>query len=335
MSSGNKITSHLDKNVIYLLAGVFLISAVTLAFRYVSHTPCDEVSFTFETNTFVDKEMRAGAMIKFSDRTEGAETWKWEFGDSTDGSSLKKPRHIFKKEGEYTVRLIVNNLCEREKTITILKQEVIRDSSKYPVFVLPERIVVGEKLEVKDESLNASLWEWRFGETARIDAKTKRAEYVFSEPGLKTVSLIINGDENYITKKKIEVFPLRERNNPITDVRPVERGLGWNVKDAPDDARVDEKTGELKPKAPFINESNFKMKLMLISNEKITPHEFTEYFCGDINKPIFANGKNTTFLALCEKIKGKNIKIKDLKIFKDEETNCITYITVDYRRDRF
>ena len=332
MGRGSKMRTHIDISVIYLFLGVFLISAITLAFRYSSYTPCDDVLFTYETNTYADNELRAGSMIKFIDFTEGAQEWKWEFGDSTAGSSLKEPRHIFKDEGEYTVRLVVNNLCEREETITIGKREILRDSKKYPVFTLPEGIVVGETLEVKDETENASTWEWRFGETDKIDANSRRAEYVFEEPGLKTVSLIVNGDDDYITKKKIEVYPKKESAKRVDAIQEVESGLGWNVKKAPGDSRVEPTTGEIKPGAPLINESNFKLKIKLLSNEKITAHEFTEYFCGDLNKPILVNGKNTTFLALCEKIRGKKIRIKNLNIFRDKGSNCITTITIDYKR---
>ena len=40
-----------------------------------------------------------------------------------------------------------------------------------------------------------------FVERANINATSKKAEYINENPGLKTVSLIVNGDFNYIGKK--------------------------------------------------------------------------------------------------------------------------------------
>lgn len=331
MSSDKNMTKHLDKTVLYLFIAVFLISAVTFAFRYSKYAPCEEVLFSIDA-----KEFRAGEMIKFKDITSGAEEWRWEFGDSTVNSYQKEPLHVFSKEGEYKVRLVVNNICERIETVLIKEKLILLDSTKFPVFTLPETIRVGQTLKVKDETDNASTWEWRFGETAKIDADTKRADYVFEEPGLKTVSLVVNGDLTYISKKQINVMPIPGEKQDITQIDVPKREKGWNIKNAPKDAIIKDKPsdgGQLKPTVvPYINERDFEIKLKLISNEKTTPQAFSEYFCGDINKPVVVNGKNTTFLVFCEKIRGKGIKIKKLNLFRDKGSNCIKTIIVDYKK---
>ncbi len=328
MSSGNNMRRNLDTSVIYLFIGAFLISAVTLAFRYSKYAPCDEVIFTSDA-----KEFRAGEMVKFRDKTEGAEDWNWDFGDNSTGSYQKEPLHIFKEEGEYKVRLLVNNTCERTETVVIKEKLILIDSTKFPVFTLPETIVVGETLNVKDETENADTWDWRFGETASINAKTRNAEYVYEEPGLKTVSLVVNGDLNYITKKKINVVPKKGVKTRITEIEVPKREPGWNIKSKPSEVVTQKEEQASKPSVtPYINESNFGLKVLLVSQEKSTPQAFTEYFCGNINIPIVVNGKNTTFLVFCEKIKGKKIKIKSLNLFRDKGSNCIKNVTIDYKK---
>lgn len=331
MSSDKNMTNHIDKLVIYLFIAAFLISAGTFAFRYSKYAPCDEVLFTVNA-----KDFRAGEMIKFKDNTTGAAEWKWEFGDSTVSSYQKDPLHVFKKEGEYKVRLIVNNICERVETVVIKEKLTLLDSTKFPVFTLPESIRVGQTLNVKDETDNASTWEWRFGESATIDADTERAEYVYEEAGLKTVSLVVNGDLTYITKKRINVTPIPGEKKNITEIDVPKREKGWNIKRAPKDAMIKDKPGDAgqhKPTVvPYINERDFEIKLNLISKEKTTPQAFSEYFCGDINKPVVVNGKNTTFLVFCEKIRDRGIKIKKLNLFRDKGSNCIKTIIVDYKK---
>ncbi len=331
MGANKNMTMHIDKWVIYLFLGVFLISSGAFAFRYSKESSCDEVLFSIEA-----KEYRVGELIKFKDESVGAENWKWEFGDSTTGSTQNEPLHIFEKEGEYVVRLLVNGFCEKTETVMIKEKLIVIDSTKIPVFKLPESIRVGQTLRVKDETENADSWEWRFGENASVDADTKRAEYVYETDGLKTVRLIVNGDEVHVANRKINVIPLEGESKRLVNI--TEREAGWNIKSAPKEqpkVEVAEVKKEVKtrPKAGIlISDANFKRKLLLIADEKIKPQAFSEYLCGNLNLPIVVEGRPSTFLLFCEKIKGKKIKIKSLDVIRVQGSNCITNITVEWRR---
>lgn len=331
MSANKNFSNHLDRSVVLMFLGFFLVSAGTVTYQFINQIPCSEVLFSMNA-----KEYRAGEMIKFQDDSPNAEEWEWVFGDSTEVSTVKNPLHIFDKEGEYKVKLKINKICERIETVVIKEKLIVLDSTKFPVFELPNKIRVGQVLSVKDETDNASTWEWRFGETSRIDADTKRAEYVFKEAGLKTVSLVVNGDVTYIKKKKIEVTPRPEDKTEIVAIEQPKREKNWNIKDAPEisDAPKSASTGSnLKPNSvPYISEKEFSRKILLVSNEKLNAKAFTEFFCGDINKNIVVNGKNTTFLVFCEKIEGKKIKLKELNLFRDKGSNCIKNVTVEYKK---
>ena len=328
MGSAKDMSTHIDKSVIYLFIGVFLISAATFSFRYAKHVPCDEVFFLVDK-----KELKAGEMIQFKDKTEGAKAWKWEFGDDTGMFSQKEPLHIFKEAGEYEVRLVVNNICERKETVTIKPKVILLDPTKFPVFTLPESIVIGEELKVEDLTDNASSWEWRFGENASIDATTKIAEYIYVEPGLKTVSLIVNGDLTYINKKKINVLPLPEDKERITKIAAERRDKRLDLKRAPASVTSGEEPEKDKPSViPFITDGNFKIKIKMIANEKLNPQAISEFFCGDVNPLVVVNGRNITFLVLCEKIKGKKIKIKNLNLIREKGSNCIKTFTIEYKK---
>ena len=328
---GNE-SKHLDKLVIYLFVGAFLISAVTFAFRYMKFAPCEEVFFTVDSSSY-----RAGELIKFTDETEGAKSWKWEFGDSSEVKTLKRTLHNYEKAGEYQVKLIVNNICEQTKMVTIKEKLIVRDSTRYPVFSLPETIKVGQVLKVKDETENADTWEWRFGDNASVDAKTRKAEYVYEEPGLRSVRLIVNGDDEYIAVKKINVLPLNGKKSRITEIDQP-RDKGWNIKKAPTDAGPGvEKEKELKKPsaAPYISDRNFIVKMELIADEKIKPQSLIDYFCGNINLPIVENGDNSTFLVLCENIKGKKLKKLKVSLNRVKGSNCITTLTISYKKGLF
>lgn len=326
-------STHLDKSVISIFLFVFLISASLFAYKFVKNAPCEEVSFNINTN-----DNAIGSLIKFEDQTEGATNWAWDFGDNTLESTQKKPLHIYKEPGEYEVRLLVNGNCEKTQTITIVDKKEILDATKFAVFTLPKTIKLGSRLTVEDETANASSWEWRFGETAEANATTKLASYVYKEPGLKTVSLIVNGEIKYMTRHKIEVIPVNDvsdRKSPFDNIpqRPSTPAPSlWDVKEKPDGSTIKE-TPSTPKLVPYISQEDFKNKLILVSEEKMSPKQFAEYFCGDINKPVIVNGKNTTFLVFCEKIKDKKIKIKNFEIFREKDSNCIKTITIDYKRN--
>ncbi|WP_299888149.1 PKD domain-containing protein [uncultured Lacinutrix sp.] len=327
MTKYSNASNHIDKSVIYVFLAVFLISVSVFAYRYSIYSPCKDVNFAINT-----KERTVETLIKFEDLTEQAQTWQWDFGDDTPKSSQKTPFHIYKEPGEYTVKLLVNNICERTEVITIEQKEEVIDSTKYPVFNVQKTIKVGQKLIVKDETDNASTWEWRFGENAGVDATSKNASYIYEKPGLKSITLIVNGDENFITKKIIDVIPIKEVKEDILDKPKVFVKPRVVIKDKPDIVIKDKPDGAEKiKKIPYISESDFSKKLMRVAKEEMSAKQFSEYFCGDINKPIIVNGKNTTFLLFCEKISGKKrTKIKKLQIFRSNKgSNCITNVTID------
>ncbi|SEA00201.1 PKD domain-containing protein [Bizionia paragorgiae] len=333
MSTQQTISKHLDKSVIWLFVIVFLISASVFAYRYKNYKTCEDVAFTVKA-----KEFRVGELIKFTDNTDQAANWEWDFGDSTDVKTNKEVLHIFNKEGEYKVRLLVNNICQDEKTVTIKEKLFIIDSTKLPVFNVKSSIVVGETLNVEDKTNNASTWEWRFGETTRVNSVEKRASYVYKTPGLKTISLVVNGDVKHTTTKQINVLPIEKKEERISEITGTNRRLGDGIKARPlgyedkDKEKTKDEPSDKPKVVPFIGDSQFISKLELVSNNKLDANAFKEYFCGDINKNIIVNGKNTSFLIFCEKIKNKKLRIKDITIYREKGSNCINTVTISQNK---
>ncbi|MDB2606702.1 PKD domain-containing protein, partial [Zobellia sp.] len=295
-----------------------------LAFRYQGDVPCEEAMFLHSA-----KDYRAGEMIKFTDKTIGAQSWKWHFGDDSEVSTQKDPLHIFKNEGVYEVRLFVNNSCESKETITIKEKIVLLDSTKFPVFELPNSIIVGEKLKVMDQTKNATTWEWRFGETASANAISQSAEYSYEEPGLKTVSLIVNGDLTYIGKKKINVLPPAESKPQITKIARDKRDKRLDLRKAPEGMVAEKNPGNKPNIVPFITEGNFKMKVKMIASKKLAPEAVSSYFCVG-NPLIVANKRSMTFMDFCEKIMSKKIAIESLSLKRNTGSNCITTFDITY-----
>jgi len=340
MSENISESKHIDKLVIYLFIGAFLLSAGVLAFRITKDASCAEVFFTHDSSDY-----RAGEAVSFNDNTDGAKEWSWKFGDGTEIEYIKDPTHFYEKAGVYEIRLMVNGFCEKSKEITIAERVIVRDSTKYPVFVLQKTIKVGETLIVNDETENADTWEWRFGDNASVDSEERKAEYVYKEAGLKTVSLIVNGLDEYQMKKKIEVIPIGGKKPRITEIRRTKK-RGDNIPGvAPsfDNEKVEEGLDEKKEVSeplpvPIITERIFGDQLLEIANERVRAQSLgKKYFCGDLDMPIIVNGDPTTFLVFCESIKGKK-KLKNLEVelFRGKSPkNCINNIIINYKKGLF
>ena len=325
MGKRKNVSAQLDRSVIYLFSIVFLVAFMTLAFKHVTDELCDEAKFVHSA-----KNYRAGEMIQFKDLTIDAKNWEWTFGDGSEVSTQKNSLHIFEKEGEFEVHLIVNKSCVGKETISIKERVVLLDSTKFPVFKLPKTIVVGDKLLVNDETENATTWEWRFGETASANAITKTAEYIYEEPGLNTVSLIVNGDSIYIGKKKINVLPLPESQERITAIARRKRDKRLDLRKAPAGIVAEKQTSDKPNIVPFISEGNFKTKVKMLASNRLSPQDFSEYFCEDENPLIVSNDRSTTFLDFCKKIKGSKIEIKNLSLKRNTGSNCITTFDIAY-----
>ena len=318
----NKMSNHIDKLVIRFFIITFFVSASVLAYKATLYSPCKEVTFAIKTKEFVE-----GKLIKFVDNTANAVSWEWNFGDGSKYTNNKEALHIFKKPGEYNVSLLVNGICQEVRNIVIKEKKFIIDSTKLAVFNLPASIRVGKKLVVVDKTPNATTWEWRFGETAGANSTKKLAKYTYETPGLKTVSLVVNGDIRHATNKKIEVLPIKKERGQINVVSSVKRTVK-RINDAP----ISNPLGAGPKIIPYISEKSFKNKLNLVSRKKLSANAFKEYLCGDLNKSIVVNGQKTTFLELCELIAIKKLRIKEVKLFR-EDGNCITNITI--KRSRY
>ena len=141
--------------------------------------------------------------VKFTDTSIGTPTnWTWDFGDGKT-STEQNPTHIYKSEGNYTVKLTVSNSLgsdSEEKTGYITVGSVV---------LAPEANFSADQtsgnaplsVQFKDESTNSpTSWEWNFG-----DGKTSTGQnpsHTYETVGTYTVNLTAMnyGGSNTTTK---------------------------------------------------------------------------------------------------------------------------------------
>jgi len=70
--------------------------------------------------TWSPKEPVAGEEVKFTNMSQNARSYSWNFGDMSIGSDAN-PTHVYKRSGNFIVDLRAHNgLRSDEKTVTIV-----------------------------------------------------------------------------------------------------------------------------------------------------------------------------------------------------------------------
>ncbi|MFP2997343.1 PKD domain-containing protein [Spongiivirga sp. MCCC 1A20706] len=330
---------HIDRSVLLFFLVMILISGSVFGYRFYNYTPCGVVDFEA-----VGNEYRVGEIIRFKDKSTQVSNREWSFGDNSEVDKRVTPFHTFKKPGKYQISLKINNRCIKTKTIVVKEKLFILDSTKLANFNIPSSIRVGKLLKVDEFTKDATSWEWRFGETAEVNSKLKEPNYIYNSPGLKTVTLIVNGDPRYSTSKRINVLPELEQNTqprivaprrrteinliPTTDPDPI---VGI---DLPEEPQEDTESDTPPPfRAPDIGNTALSTLFQSIGKKTGSIADLDNYTCENRNIPISARGDSFTLKEWCKVLekRGKKWKITIQKVSR-AENNCITGITLTYKR---
>ena len=321
------LKKYFDLKVLLLFISVFVLSVTVILFKYTNDEECKINDFTVEADSFV-----TGDLIIFSDNSKSSNSWRWYFGDSTQISFRSKVAHSFEREGEYIVKLIVNNKCEIKKIITILPKTYSVNKKLFPNFSLPAQLLQGEKLQVSDQTVGAKTWEWRFGESNKVDSFDKNASYSYETPGKKTVSLIVNGDYKHVTFKHIFIIPKKVEKEKIERYK---NDVPWNpfqnIKDNPEEEHEKEPIKKVVRGHEIKDTDKDRLLeiLKLVREDKITYDNFLKYFCVyQLPTVIYKDAESTSLKDFYYAVKKNGVKIKEVSIKKDGD-DCIRVINVD------
>jgi hypothetical protein len=207
-----------------------------------------------------------------------------------------------------------------------------------PTFVAPQSAEVGKPVIFQDTTHGASQWEWRFGETATIDATSNNPTYVYSTPGLKTVSLVLNNDPKQLGVAKIFVNPAAPK---ATAAKNSGGGGGGRpiivIADRPQSDPLGQQnpTVEPIPNVQDITKEQFEAELRMVADKQRTLQSFAPYMCGNTNIQVSLNGSETTFGNLFNKLvelkSSKKIRSLNVQMVKNER-HCIVALVVNFKK---
>lgn len=149
-------------------------------------------------------------VVDFVDESEGLPTsWAWDFGDGTK-SAEQNPRHVYAKEGTYTVKLTVKNNFGED---TMVKSDLITVGGGAAVDFMADKTTVGVGRVVTFTDLSTSSptqWVWEFGDGAT--GSGANPDHVYQNVGVYDVTL--TASNQYLTNSRTKNVYITVLNLP-------------------------------------------------------------------------------------------------------------------------
>lgn len=249
-----------------------------------------------------DTEVAVGESFTYSDSTQNAETWYWEFGDS---KSSDKPKGIYcyEQAGRYRIRLTVNGKYEKLFTVNV-KTNRSDSISRLVEIEAPKTAMQGEYIVFSGVG-NDKQWRWEFGESGIVDSREKSPIYAYAKPGTYRVQLRTENTQ-YPVIHNIEIIPNYSKNDS-TDTMSV---IGADIR---------EKLQAISDGKSF--NSNYK-------------YIIGKYMCSDEKtEVIINNNKSNDIYSYCQGLaatgKGRKLFIDHVAVeIPDLESGCVSKIIV-------
>lgn len=190
---------------------------VELTFN-VNVDPLPKADFDLAVQGCTDKE------IDFTDKSVSNVTgknitkWQWDFGDNSPISTEQNPKHVYKTDGEFTVKLFVaaENGCMSE----VVEHKILINPKVTAKFNAKTATCINTDVNFKDQSTitggNIVKWTWDMGDQKGTLQKTdgNAFNYRYDTPGEYTVTLVAESDKGCVSTfvQKITVTGL-----PVND----------------------------------------------------------------------------------------------------------------------
>ncbi|MDR1666867.1 MAG: PKD domain-containing protein [Bacteroidales bacterium] len=156
--------------------------------------------------------------VHFTDESENASSYKWDFGDQSAISTEKDPIHTYAGGGTYTVSLTAVNSDGKSDTKT-LSVEVIQPVPPEAVIVANFSFQAGETNSLiilfTDQSENATAFSWNFGDNSEISAE-RNPTHRYAAGGSYEVTLTASNN-NGASQQKTTTISVTAPAGPVAD----------------------------------------------------------------------------------------------------------------------
>lgn len=300
-NSGRAVNTNRQNYIfLYIVVSILLLAGLIFLFK----------SSLFDKRNvnarILKDEIAINEDLVYSDNTENAKSWLWEFGNG-DKSDKQNGAYRFKKMGAYIVRLTVDGKLQQQFPINV--KDTVVQALKDTLLTVngPTQGIVNEEVRLEAQG-NARIYEWSFGETGRVDIKGPTALYTYHNPGTYFVRL--NADNgSHPVYHKIQI------TNPDSTVNAIV-APGEGERKVIDDIRAHLQA--------IANGADFNTHYYYLVNK---------YFCGDektaVNVEASGDSKQTDFYSYCMRLTfGGGVSIDEAQITLKPKSTCSSLLSV-------
>lgn len=141
--------------------------------------------------------------VLFTDASEGATEWEWDFGDNSVHDTRQNPSHRYLVSGTYNVTLTARNAAG-ESSVSQFVTVTGRPEAEFSFTTASANPLA---VNFVDQSSNSpTTWAWNFGDCGQVAVCTstqKNPAHVFPESGSYTVVLTVTNSAGSDTRQRI------------------------------------------------------------------------------------------------------------------------------------
>ncbi|MES2774743.1 MAG: PKD domain-containing protein [Bacteroidota bacterium] len=353
----------IDKNVVTTMLVLIVVSAGLLAFKLSKKETCKPFTISSASiSSGKSVDFYIGDPVNFTAVVESDDQVAWDFGDHTPDDLGNTIRHIYTRDGNYTITATVNGRCIQTLALHV-KPVKIRNPGD-AADQIQTNPIMGQDAPTAGTmaayicTVKAKMYEWSILNSPIYPSQnTESASYNFIVPGPQILELKLDGDPTKVFRKQINVLAAIQPSvvpNPrdnkgggggapvvlpvdLPPVIPVDMSKREEAK-KPDP--VTEKPLEKpieKPKEKLlVADEVFRMRFESVVRGELNVAGFDDILCeGGATRVLVENDGNRweTVAGLCQLFyKNKKInKIWDVRVNRKAD-RCVDLIYLKYKK---
>ncbi|PCH93397.1 MAG: hypothetical protein COB85_07180, partial [Bacteroidetes bacterium] len=196
----------------YATTGVYPVQLVVISDLGCIDTLLVTVSIVFIVADFNADTVCLGVTTTFTDSSsafglDSIIAWNWDFGDAST-STLQSPTHVYISAGSYVVTLIVTS--QQGYKDTSLQVVMVYDNPTAGFSLSLSNPTILQPINFIDESIDAVLWSWDFGDGSV--SSSSNPTYTYNISNVMTITQIVTNvfgctDTIRIDKKIENIYP--------------------------------------------------------------------------------------------------------------------------------
>lgn len=345
----------MDKNVFTTFLTLIIVSIVVLGFRMSKKRVCAPFSIS-SASVSVGKTtvFFVGDPVVFVATSPNVQEISWDFGDNTPTQLGNNAKHIYTRDGNYSISATVNDECTETIQLRIKPLAPINSQTAETLAINPisgQDAPSANTPTIYTSTVKAGKYEWNILNSPTYPTQeTEIANYNFQIAGNLIIELKLDGDPNKVYRKQITVLP--SKILPIIAPPPPVKGEK-NISQTPPPIvtvvvppkKVDgvplvvQPPVEVKKDKLIIADDEFRLKFEAVQRGELDASAFVDFLCDGTGTRVLVENKGKewqTVATICT-LFSKNKKIKriyDVTTDRDNK-NCVTLIHLKYNTRGF